>query len=200
MRKGRVIVSDSLITKKAMASAFKELMKKKSFDKITIQDIAETCGLNRQTFYYHFQDKYELVDWIYYNEAIALIINELTFDNWDKKMFDMLTKMKEEEYFYKETLKLSAQNGFRDYLFKITTKLFLDIVERIAINEKFEDSEKEFISEFYAFGIVGVIVSWAQNGMKETPENITRQLKNVSYGTQKFAAARYKLNNESEDL
>lgn len=188
-------MSESLITKKAIASGLKELTKKKSFDKITIHDIAEICGLNRQTFYYHFQDKYELVDWIYYNEAISIIINDLTYDNWDKKVFEMLTKMKEEDYFYKDTLKQSGENGFKEYLFNIASELFLDIIDRIAVNENYDEHDKRFISEFYAFGIVGVIVSWGQHGMKETPEYITKQLKNVSIGTQKFALSRFIVNN-----
>ena len=184
-------MSESLITKKAIASGLKELTKKKSFDKITIQDITDICGLNRQTFYYHFQDKYELVDWIYYNEAISIIINDLTYENWDKKVLQMLTKMKSEDYFYKDTLKSSTENGFKDYLFHIASELFLNIVGRLAVNENFGEDERKFISEFYAFGIVGVITSWAQHGMKETPEYITMQLINVSYGTQKYAASRF---------
>ena len=188
-------MSESLITKKAIASGLKELTKKKSFDKITIQDITDICGLNRQTFYYHFQDKYELVDWIYYNEAISIIINDLTYENWDKKVLQMLEKMKSEDYFYKDTLKSSTENGFKDYLFRIASELFLNIVGKIAVNENFGEDEKKFISEFYAFGIVGVIISWAQCGMKETPEYITMQLTNVSYGTQKYAASRFIKNN-----
>lgn len=184
-------MSESLITKRAIASALKELTKKKSFEKITIQDITESCGLNRQTFYYHFQDKFELADWIYYNEAISIIIDDLTYENWDKKVLKLLTKMKDEKYFYENTLKLSVENGFREYLFRITSELFLSIVERIGINESMKEEEKNFISEFYAFGIVGVIISWAQHGMKESPEYITAQLKTVSEGTKKFAASRY---------
>jgi len=188
-------VSESLITKKAIASGLKELTKKKNFDKITIQDITDICGLNRQTFYYHFQDKYELVDWIYYNETISIIIDNLTYENWDKKVLQMLIKMKSEEYFYKDTLKSSTENGFKEYLFQIASELFLSIVSSLSANESFGDEEKKFISEFYAFGIVGVIISWSQRGMKETPEYITMQLKNVSYGTKKYAATRFAENN-----
>ena len=52
---------ESVVTKQAIADVFKEIMDKKSFDKITISDITGKCGLNRQTFYYHFQDKYDLL-------------------------------------------------------------------------------------------------------------------------------------------
>ena len=188
-------VSESLITKKAIAYGLKELTKKKSFDKITIQDITESCGLNRQTFYYHFQDKYELADWIYYNEAITIIIDDLTYENWDVKVCQMLTLMKSEHYFYENTLKLSTENGFREYLFRIASELFRNIIGMIGIDKSFREDEVKFISEFYAFGIVGEIISWAQHGMKETPEYITAQLKTVSNGTQKFAAERFIENN-----
>jgi probable dihydroxyacetone kinase regulator len=190
-------MSDSLITKKALASGLKELTKKKSFDKITVHDIAEICSLNRQTFYYHFQDKYELLNWIYYNEAISLIIDDLNYNNWDAKLLNMLTKMKEESYFYENTLKLSADNGFRDSLFGIASELFQNIIDKIFEHNTFGEDERKFISEFYAYGIVGVIIAWAQRGMKETPEYITSQLRNVSYGTQKFAAKRFMENNKS---
>lgn len=51
-------------TKFAIAFAFKELLLEKSIDKITINDITEKCGINRQTFYYHFHDIYELIECI----------------------------------------------------------------------------------------------------------------------------------------
>ena len=50
-------MSDSIITKKALALGLKELLKKKSFDNVIVSDITDICGLNRQTFYYHFHDK-----------------------------------------------------------------------------------------------------------------------------------------------
>ena len=80
-------MSDSMITKKALAEGFKELVKKKNFESITVLDITEKCGLNRQTFYYHFHDKYELVNWIYYNEALRVLANDLSFNTWDSYNF-----------------------------------------------------------------------------------------------------------------
>lgn len=190
-------MSDSLITKKAIADGIKELTKKKSFDKITVQDITQTCGLNRQTFYYHFQDKYDLVNWIYYNEAISIIFQDLTFENWDSRVLQLLIKMKQEDYFYQNTLKASVENEFREYLFRITCELFENIIDQIVENNRMQENEKRFISEFYAFGIVGTIMSWAQHGMKETPEYIASQMKNLADDTKKFASKRY-LEDESK--
>lgn len=59
----------SQTTKRALAASLKKLLSDKPLDKITVTDIAEDCGVNRQTFYYHFQDIYDLVEWIYTSEA-----------------------------------------------------------------------------------------------------------------------------------
>jgi probable dihydroxyacetone kinase regulator len=184
-------MSDSLITKKAIASGLKEITKRKSFEKITVSDITVECGLNRQTFYYHFQDKFELLDWIYYNEAISIIIDDLNYDNWDSKIFQFLSKLKEEDYFYINTLKASLENEFREYLFKVTAELLYGIISGITAKSEAGEKDIRFIAEFYAFGIVGVIVSWAQQGMTETPEFLTIQLKKLVYGTEKYATIRY---------
>jgi len=188
-------MSDSLITKKAIAAGLKELTKKKSFDKITVADITEACGLNRQTFYYHFQDKFDLVDWIYYNEAISIIINDLNYDNWDIMILKFLTKLKEEDYFYINTLKASVENEFREYLFQVTVELLSGIISGITVNSNAGEKDVRFVAEFYAFGIVGVVLSWVQHGMKETPDYITSQLKNLVYGTEKYATLRYQSKN-----
>ena len=68
---------DSLITKRALASSLKELMKTQPLTKISVGDICEKCGMNRKSFYYHFCDKYDLVNWIFDTEfrfATARII------------------------------------------------------------------------------------------------------------------------------
>ena len=64
-------MADSNITKKALANALKELMASTPFKDIGIGAICEKCEMNRKSFYYHFRDKYDLVNWIYDNEFIG---------------------------------------------------------------------------------------------------------------------------------
>ena len=64
---------DSNITKNALASALKDLMKRKPFSKISVRDICDECGMNRKSFYYHFKDKYDLVNWIFYVDFVSEI-------------------------------------------------------------------------------------------------------------------------------
>lgn len=60
-------------TKHALAAALKTLMAQKPFEKITINEITELCGMRRQNFYYHFSDVYELLRWMFDEEAISLL-------------------------------------------------------------------------------------------------------------------------------
>ena len=71
------IMSDS--TKYALARSLKKVLEKKSLDKITITDITDDCGVNRQTFYYHFHDIYELIEWMYITVANRAIGDNRTY-------------------------------------------------------------------------------------------------------------------------
>ena len=66
-------MADSNITKNALAAAMKKLMREKKLSKISIADICGECGMNRNSFYYHFRDKYDLVNWIFYTEVMQHI-------------------------------------------------------------------------------------------------------------------------------
>ena len=74
---------DANITKKALAASMKKLMEEKPFDKISVIDICEGCGMNRKSFYYHFKDKYDLVNWIFYTDFIVLASSSSYSDGWD---------------------------------------------------------------------------------------------------------------------
>ena len=53
----------SQLTKRALEESLKRLLLEKPLGKITIADITSDCGISRMTFYYHFQDIYDLVEW-----------------------------------------------------------------------------------------------------------------------------------------
>ena len=72
----------TLVVKKMLANTIKELMNEKPLTKITVQDLTKKCGISRQTFYNHFHDIYELVEWIYLNEAHITLGENISYENW----------------------------------------------------------------------------------------------------------------------
>ena len=63
-------MSSNLITKETLASALRELLKTQPLSKISVKDITDYCDMSRNSFYYHFKDKYELISWIFYNDML----------------------------------------------------------------------------------------------------------------------------------
>ena len=182
-------MSDTLITKKAIVHALKEVCGTKPFDKISISDITSACGLNRQTFYYHFQDKYELLSWIYYNENFARMTENISFENWDERILKMLEIMQAEKAFYCNTLK-EQEHTFESYLFEMAKALFEEAIEKLDERKHLTAHELEFYAEFYAYGICGVIISWAQKGMKMTPQSVATHLKKLAKDSERIASMR----------
>ena len=76
---------DSNITKRALASALKELMEDSPFSKISVSDICQACDMNRKSFYYHFKDKYELVNWIFNEEFIDFVNNNVNHKDYGRR-------------------------------------------------------------------------------------------------------------------
>ena len=73
----------SYLTKERIASSLKGLMKKKSFDKITVKDISDDCDISRSAFYYHFEDMYDLMKWTFESEALELLKASENSIDWD---------------------------------------------------------------------------------------------------------------------
>ena len=186
-------MNESAFTKIAITNVFKELMTKKAFEKITISDITSACGLNRQTFYYHFRDKYDLLNWIFYNDAIMPFVEKLSFDNWSDKLCTMLTTIYNSSRFYTNALKTSYGEEFRAYIHNVSTKVFTDIIENVSGNYFIADEDKQFIAEFFSYGMTGTVTTWVQQGMRDTPEKVTSHIVNLVNDCQRLAIARYML-------
>ena len=169
----------SVDTKELISRSFKNLMEKKSFDKITISDIANEAKVNRQTFYYHFHDKYELLNTIFYNDIIVELVDGFSLDNWTEKFLAMFVTIKNNGKFYKNALRTSYGNEIRTYLLDITQKLLYEFIGMLCEERLIKDIDRKYIAKFFSYGIIGVIIDWVTSGMKESPEYITKHLNEV---------------------
>ncbi len=170
-------MKETTLSKEAIINSFKQLMRQKTFDKISISDITNNCYLNRQTFYYHFQDKYELMNYIYYNEIFLPLVDNLDEENYDYKFFQMFEKMKNEQYLYENALSMNSDYGFKQYLFSVIEELVTIICE----------NKKTIDIKFYTHGIVGVIIDWIKLGMNTSPKELSIWLKETLVNFKKMS-------------
>ena len=82
-------------TKRALEASLKSCCSASPLNKITINDITEDCGVNRMTFYYHFKDIYDLVDWILVEDATEALEGHQDFETWSEALLDALQRIQD---------------------------------------------------------------------------------------------------------
>jgi probable dihydroxyacetone kinase regulator len=181
----------SEITKKAIAESLIKLAKTKPFDKITVTDIVNDCGVNRMTFYYHFQDIYDLVNWILLDKGSEILDGKTSYDNWQEG----LKKILDEMLSYKEIIINAYSSINREtldrYLNQVTFKLLYDVVNEEAKGFNISPDDKKFIASFYSYAFVGLTLDWVLKGMKEKPEILVEKLSILIKGNIPEAIRKY---------
>lgn len=155
----------SLQTKKTLSESLKKAMKKKPFQKITVSELIRDCGMNRKTFYYHFEDIYALLKWTFEQEAIEVV-----------KQFDFLVDYEEILNFimdYVEAndyiLNCAYDSIGRDELKRFFSSDFLEIITSIIeqvenkTGKTLDKSYKVFLSHFYMEAFAGMLIDWIKN-------------------------------------
>lgn len=175
-------MADSNITKKALATSLKNLMEEKPFEKISIADICEQCEMNRKSFYYHFKDKYDLVNWIFDMEFIA-VARKKNYGNAGEVLEDICGFFYENRSFYRKALCIQGQNSFSDHfrelLYLIISSQLDDI---IGVSMK-----QEFQINFFVDAIIMTIQRWIMEYTTMTPNEFIEQMR----GCIRYISERY---------
>lgn len=181
-------LAESHLTKNALSEAMKELMVKYPMEKIKINDIVELCNMSRQSFYYHFKDKYDLVNWIFYTELIKNINDSLEQSGWSfiEKVCEYFY---ENKVFYSNALKVKGQNSFSDYFTEVLHPLIHTQIEEIIG----DDPNRDFYVTFFADAIRVSITRWLLEGAFYSPKEFVELLKHSITGVV------YELIKDSED-
>lgn len=179
-------------TKKALAASLKRLLKVKTLDKVTVTDIAEDCEVNRQTFYYHFQDIYDLIEWIYTNDADKALDGKKTYDTWQQGFLQIFEYVQENKAFVINTYHSISREHLERFLYNETYHLIMDVVEEQAAGMNVREDDKAFIADIYKFAFVGLMLEWVGKGMKEEPEKIIGRLSLLMEGTITNALERFR--------
>lgn len=150
-------------TKGKMAEAFKELVCKKSFQKITISDIAKESAMTRENFYYHFRDKYDIMHWIYEQQvAEELPAEEEPFEIWLSTLFYNTCK---DYRYYRKLIKSLSADEIRSDLYPLFEKRI-----RLMVQECMDDSvwnlrkeKEEFVVAFFTDAFLGFYVNYIRD-------------------------------------
>lgn len=156
------------------AKAIKSLIKKQPLDKITVTDIVSTAGKTRQTFYRHFQDKYDLVNW-YFEKLVLKSFEEMRQGGSLQEALNLKFAFIEQEHaFFKEAFKSNDYNNLIHYDFCC----IYDFYKKFIYKKTGKDLSKDidFLLNMYCRGSVDMTVDWVLNDMPIKKEEIVQYL------------------------
>lgn len=184
----------SQITKRALEQSLKNLLLKKPLTKITINDIAEDCGINRMTFYYHFRDIYDLVEWACLEDARKALAEKKTYDTWQQGFLQIFEAVRENKPFIMNVYRCVDREQVERYLRPLVDNLLLGVINEEAKGMNVREEDRKFIAQVYSYVFVGLMLDWIKDDMPDDPEGIIRQLStlirgNIASGLQRFAVS-----------
>ena len=189
-------MANSEMTKRALADAFCTLAQKMPADKITVGHVTEACGLNRQTFYYHFQDITALLEHILNADVERVLSQHLDMDSWEDGFISAARFALENKRLVYHIYNSVSRERVERYLYSIAGEVMRLYVSRIteqvehAAHKKVFPEDQKMVVDFYKFALVGMILDWLNTGMKKDPEGLIRRVGEIFHGNIEAALTR----------
>lgn len=157
-----------------LAQSFKELVCQQPVEKITIKQITDRAGVIRPTFYNHFSDKYNLLEWILVQEILVPVQPLIANGMVNEAMRLIFYSMQKEKEFYMHVSKMEGQNSFREMVEKGIQMLLCGVLEEQMKGKTLKNAwlTPEHISEYYAQTMTCIVMSWIRSGMVISPDEL----------------------------
>ena len=170
-------MANSEQTKRTLAEGLKTALRSQEFDQITVVDITECSEVSRNTFYYHFRDKQELVEWIFQTDLGPVLHDSRPGRTWKEALTELLARMQRSRIFYAGILRTQGQDRFSGCLFEECSQVIHALIARDA--RYLNGAEQEMAARFYAHAIIGLAMDWIRGGFQAEPEEIVTMLQKL---------------------
>lgn len=148
------------------------IMLQKSFDKITIKQICDKTGVIRGTFYNHFVDKYEALEYLSFYLLIKDKIDYLESKQYNELTHATIQSIYEHKDFFYKAFQIVGQNSFESILVNLYKDLFIQVIDENKLKTKHLLVNKEFLATYYANSFVYIIKNWINHGCSASKEEI----------------------------
>ena len=189
--RGYIIMSQ--VTKRALEQSLKNLLLKKPLTKITVGDIAEDCGINRMTFYYHFKDIYDLVEWSCLEDAKRALDEKKTCDTWQQGLLQIFEAVQQNKPFIMNVYRCVHKEQVEKYLTPLVDDLILGVIDEEADKIPTRDEDKQFIAQIYSYIFIGLMLDWIKDDMRQDPQKIVDRLARLIKGSISEALSRFRI-------
>jgi AcrR family transcriptional regulator len=168
-------------TKQILGQTLKTMMQTTSLDHITIDKLAEAAHINRNTFYYHFDDIHSLLDWVYQQDVIVALRRESSIDHWQEAYQLMLTYIATNRQFCQNTFRSLSRSALDDVLYHYAGEMVTGVVD--SIDPFTPPLLREAIKNFYGHAIAAQVTQWLENDLQESQASMIHKASVMLDGT-----------------
>ena len=174
------------MTKLALAQSLKQLMAERTLDKITVKEIVTRCGVNRQTFYYHFKDIYDLLDWMFVNEGQEFsrrYPDSRSSDDGESAIRNMCSYLRENKQMVVNIYHSLGRELLDRYLCREMSKLLQTTLGYRAQVFGATEDDLAYLIAFYKHAFVGSLLDWVHDGLPGDIDDIVQKMVPILQGT-----------------
>ena len=160
-----MIMPASEYTRQAIVEGLKHLAAEKPFQKISVLEIVRYCRINRNTFYYYFSDKYDVLQWIFDHEVLPILNAEYEKMSLAESVSALCVFFKANKVLYMRLLEDASPHCLQTMLVRYYKHFLIDMAAPHFKEHKLNRENQEIVARFYAHGTVGMICDWAARDM-----------------------------------
>lgn len=186
----QAIKEEPMKTEEKLGRALKDLMAKEPLDQISVKRLTAICGINRQTFYYHFRDIYDLLTWIFLNETIQEIKNAETYL---EAIYGFFAYIEKNKIFVMNVASSAGKDLFVEFLNNHVKVIIMRSLQVKDEENVLTLDEKKFIAKYFGSACVAILIDWITSNMKEPKNEVIRKLVVISKHQAEDCIEKFKL-------
>ena len=168
-------------TKKMLAASLKKVMKYKSFSKITVSEIIADCGVNRKTFYYHFEDIYALLKWMFEEEAIDIVKQFDLLTDYEQAIRFVMDYADENDYLINCAYHSISRDEMKRFFYADFVGIVTAVIEAAEedLATKISLDFKLYVARFYTEALAGMLIDWVREKESRDKEKTVAYLTTI---------------------
>ncbi len=153
------------LTERALAASLGKLLQKRTLDKITVRDITDDCGVNRQTFYYHFHDVYELLERFFSLMAEDFLSEYGNTENWKENIWMLMKKLHSNQALILNAFRSVDRNQSGKFLQELARPAIAGLASEFSKDMEIKKEDFDFVVDIFTFAFAGILTEWIAEGM-----------------------------------